>query len=292
MKTKNNQKTLAVTLIVFAIILSLLSAYFFKNGVASYIERLYYVTQIISSFFMIAGVVIALWQYYLSQANMRSDLELAQVQRAIDLSEYYKDNILEYYPAIRYVFDKSGIMNILGALDNGKMYDFDQQELGSIFSKADIDKLQNLQNSDAFYSAVVDANNIYGLNLRFSHNGPPTQNEDSSITFCIDKRSILLAFMSDLLNDVLNNLEFFALHFKHQTADESVVYQSLHKSYLEMIPVLYYYIAKNNNNSSDKLYTNVIWLYNKWSDEKAKQNANRSEKSKLVQREGTIVQNN
>jgi hypothetical protein len=77
-----------------------------------------------------------------------------------------------------------------------------------------------------------------------------------------------------VLNEILNNLEFFAMHFTHGTADDSVVYQSLHQSYIETIRLLYYDIAANNIPGESKLYTNTIELYNKWVEEAKRQKEN------------------
>mgnify|MGYP006922018582 FL=1 len=105
----------------------------------------------------------------------------------------------------------------------------------------------------------------------------------------IDTKSVSVAFMSNLINLVLNNMEFFALHFKHKTADESVIYQSLHQTYISYLPYLYYYIAKANSDPSEKLYTNVIWLYGEWTNTKHKKNIEHAEKCDSIISEGTII---
>ncbi len=99
-KTHNflkSRKFLTGLIIFFAILFELISALIFYSlngyGINSYIETLYYTTQIISSIFVISGVVIAVWQYYLTSKSTKTEIEIQQVQRAIDLSEYYKDNI-------------------------------------------------------------------------------------------------------------------------------------------------------------------------------------------------------
>ena len=57
---------------------------------------------------------------------------------------------------------------------------------------------------------------------------------------------------------LLNNLEFFAMHFMNDVANEEIVYRSLHKTYID--------ICLNNVKDGSKLYTNVIALYNKWKE--------------------------
>lgn len=42
------------------------------------------------------------------------------------------------------------------------------------------------------------------------------------------------AFMIDEVSGVLNNIEYFAMNFAHGVADDSVVYRSLHQSYIDI----------------------------------------------------------
>lgn len=296
MKFIKSRKLSTILLIVLSILLELLGALlYFHWGKkdCTFMEILYYFSQFISSIFVISGVIIAVWQYYLSSKNTKTNLEIMQVQRAIDLSEYYKDNILNYFPAIRYIFSQVGITDIFENISIDKMIDFDSHELEKLLTPAQIQNLQNIQYSNEFLKAVLEANDIYGLNLHFRSLEVEFEKEGRKGKIMrIDKTSLSATFMSNLLNAVLNNLEFFALHFRHNTADESVVYQSLHQSYLRMIPYLYYYIAKQNTDSSNKLYTNVVWLFREWKFKKEIQESERSIKSLSVQSHGTIIANN
>lgn len=70
--------------------------------------------------------------------------------------------------------------------------------------------------------------------------------------------------MSKIINDVLNDMEYFSMHFTHKVADESVVYQSLHQTYIECVQLLYYNIAVNNKTDGTQYYTNVVDLYKTW----------------------------
>jgi hypothetical protein len=258
-----------------------------------YLETLYYTTQIVSSIFVVSGVVVAVWQYYLSCRDVKTNLEIMQVQRAIDLSEYYKDNILKYLPAIYYVFDKCGATKILNTIRPEQMQHFDQRELKKLLNPGQIKSLKNITQTKEFLQAVLEANEIYNLNLKFQEKVEVKQDSKGrEATIYVKTVSVINAFMSDLITQVLNNMEYFALHFKHKTADESVVYQSLHSCYLESMQYLYYYIADRNDDPADKLYTNVTGLYLEWRKNKEKQDKDRSEKANTIQRQGTVVGDN
>lgn len=270
--------------IIINLIISILYHHF--NNTLNCMETLYYATQIISSIFVVGGVVVAVWQYCLCCQDTRTNLEIVQVQRAIDLSEYYKDNILRYLPAIYYIFDNSGATEILHSVH------FDKPELERLLSKKKINSLRNLLKKPEFLQAVVEANDIYNLNMKFRQRIDFNKDsQDNKPDMKIDVQSIVVAFLARLITQVLNNMEYFALHFRYNTADESVVYQSLHQSYVKSISYLYYYISLNNEDPSNKLYTNVTWLYHKWREEQQKQDDDRFHKNNTIQRHGTVVGN-
>jgi len=68
----------------------------------------------------------------------------------------------------------------------------------------------------------------------------------------------------DRMCDYLNDMEWFSMSCRYGIADEEILYQSLHQSFLSSVWQLYFYICNKNTTNEDKLYTNVIWLFNKW----------------------------
>lgn len=70
--------------------------------------------------------------------------------------------------------------------------------------------------------------------------------------------------MSQIVNKLLNNMEYFSMNFTHKVADESVVFQSLHQTYLEAVQLLYYDISRNNRADGMQFYTNIVELYKIW----------------------------
>lgn len=295
MKFLKSRKFKATSLIFFAIFLEIVSAciiYSDKgNNKTPYIEILYYTSQIVSSIFVVSGVVIAVWQYYLTSKSTKTDIEIQQVQRAIDLSEYYKDNILRYSPAIEYIFNETGILKIMNTLRLEQLNDFDKSELNHLFTPEQINNLKEIQDSTDFIQAIVEANAIYNLHMEIQIEKTDLVRETRTMHFIsVNKSSAIVAFLSNLIDNVLNNMEFFALHFSHKTADESVVYQSLHQSYFKLIRLMYYYIASCNEDTSDKFYTNTIKLFVDWRNEKDHQKENRSQTLKDIPRKGTIIE--
>ncbi len=99
------------------------------------------------------------------------------------------------------------------------------------------------------------------------------------------------AFMIDEVSGVLNNIEYFAMNFAHGVADDSVVYRSLHQSYIDIMQLLYFNISNLNNSSSDKYYLNAIELYNKWKIQKDKDTNEKKmmDMTREAKNKGTIV---
>lgn len=260
-----HRKLVTTCIIVISILLMISSSllfFKFQKEQNVYVELLYYITQIISSIFVISGVVIAIWQYYLSCMDSNRNIDVICVQKAIDLSEYYKDNILAYIAAMEYIFDNSGISEIFSKIDKSNIEHFDQKELFIYIKDEDRDKLKKIQNTVKFSEVIANANAIYNLGLN-----------DELIKLCRKhdctkfEQKQISTFLGKLITKILNNMEYFSMHFTHNVADETVVYKSLHQTYIKLVKMLYYHIAiKNPLSTTTKYFTNIIELYKIWND--------------------------
>lgn len=235
---------------------------------ASALGNMYYISQIIASLFVAIGVLVAGWQYVLTSRSEIAKNRNEKVQKAIDLSEYYKDHILDKYCMLFCVFSECNMIDIINEVKITKMNNFDIYELQDNFSTSQLDKLAEINESKEFAKVVVAASIRFNVPLNKNLFKATEVDEDGEKhqAVRVDAGAIVNDFMNGIVCEVLNNMEFFAMHFTHNVADETVVYQSLHKTYLEMVRVLYYNIAKNNKDAQ-KLYTNVIELFNKWKKE-------------------------
>lgn len=68
------------------------------------------------------------------------------------------------------------------------------------------------------------------------------------------------------MSDYLNDIEWFSMSCRYGIADEELLYQSLHQSFLSSVWQLYFYICIKNTTNENKYYTNVIWLFQKWQE--------------------------
>ena len=225
----------------------------------------------------------------MSRKTSEKEVVIEQVHKAVELSGYYKDNILAKYPPMRYVFDKCGAGDIIRSIDPDKMRCFDKEEGISLLSDKDRDRLKDITSDPLFFEGLIEANAVFKLGLEptFFREG---KKDGDGIKVSLD--SMVHEFMSDYVTDTLNNLEYFSMFFTHNIADESVVYQSLHSSYIEIVEYLYYQIAKLNDKPYDRLYTNVVELYKKWKSKCVADEMAHCEVKERFHNKGTVITNN
>ena len=234
----------------------------FTNEIA--LQNVNNLIQIIVGVSVVLGAVIAIWQYVLTARCERAKIKNDRIQKAIDLAEYYKDNILSELAALRFVFDNTGISKILLNIKPSQMQDFDNVELQECLDNNSISKIKDLMGSEEMAKTIVVADRIYGLNLKIEKYIRMKKEKEGETKLEIDADAIHRRFMSLIVNKMLNNMEYFAMNFSHGVADESVVYQSLHQTYIEAVQLLYYNIAINNKPDGMQFYTNAVSLYKKW----------------------------
>lgn len=287
---------ITIVLVLIPIVIFFLSIILLEGNIIdtdnSRIENTYYIAQILSSIFVISGVVVAVWQYFLTSRSQLTQINIEQIQKAIDLSEYYKDNILEKYGPIYHVYESSGILEIINSIDKNKIQEFDIAEAGELFNKNQLNELDKIQYSEKFIKAVIETYRVYNLFPEtdiFEKVEKVNEDGEKEQLIRVDVTKLILSFMHNNVNSILNNMEYFATNFSHNTADDSVVYQSLHQTYIEIVRILYYNIAKLNKPLQTKYYTNVIELYNKWNKKRDDQLKKMKEGSRNMVDKGKIV---
>ncbi len=234
---------LITILIVMAMIILPIAYHFIFN--ASLINTSAFL-QIVTNIFLVSGVVVAVWQYYISSSAARNNAKTVQIQKAIDLSLYYKNNIISLAQPIRYVYDATHLTDVVRELNKNEMVNFDMDELKTIATDANIDKTEQIKQQDIFAKAVMEANNIYSLGLNVENYITQKDTDSKNRTITISVNGVVEYFMRHIVLEEMNDLEYFAMNFTHKTADESVVFSSLHQTYIEMMQLLYFDISPIN----------------------------------------------
>lgn len=230
--------------------------------------------------------------------NLRNDK--AETEKAIELAKFYEEKILRNnIPYISCVFKDASIEDMISCIKYTQLIEFDESEIDSILGQEKIDEFTNkIENIDL--EILINGNNILNEvslnqflnNLKIiridniindeSKEQTAAEKNDENEEIDTDNDDIRKEIEEEndiykyyefknrtqfisTIEDTLNLLEYFCMNFNSGIADESVVYQSLHQSFLAVIKMLYYFIATQNKTGKDKYYTNIIKLYNKWS---------------------------
>lgn len=223
---------------------------------------------VFANVFIVVGAIIAFWQYLAYQDANMSEKRRVRALQAIELAGYYKDKILEDITHIITINKDIGIWEILAKnIRLEQMRDFDMEEMTKLLGD-NYDCINEKIKSKDFSKTLAKSSFIYGFSVESQTGRKVTHTENAEeISVSFDLLSLRREY-SLLVSRTLNALEYFAMHFTHNTADESVIYQSLHQSYLQITQCLYYEIAKNNKNTigEGKYYTNLVELFRIWRD--------------------------
>lgn len=253
------------------------------------LEQISTLWQIVSAYFVIVGAAIAIWQYTMTATAERNKIEKDNIGKAIELSEYYKDNILSIGTMINYIYREVGICNIIDRCDINNMCNFDHSEIPSVISKDSRLEIEEINRSEKLLKTIMKADLVYGMELNVEKYVEMEKNGSNTTIGNIRPDAILRHFFANCVSEVLNNMEYFALHFTHGVADDTVVYQSLHQTYIQFVQLLYYEIANKNKDGCHDYYTNVIGLYNKWHERSVSQELSVTASKRNSKHRGTVA---
>lgn len=214
----------------------------------------------------IVSVICAFRAYHHQKDRAKKDA-------ACDLAKYYSEHIIHRYGFVNYVFTTSGLSN---KIKNWFPYDtirnLDRNELEATLDKNEV----NFQSVETELM-MIDPFTIYQSKIQYARTVEERHSlsdeyivhikaDDGSERTGIAHERILQLEFNHEVTMLLNDLEWFAMSCRYGLADEKMLYQSLHQTFLSHIWLLYFYICRQNTCNEDKLYTNLIWLFNHWKD--------------------------
>ena len=193
--------------------------------------------------------------------------ERSKKEAACELAKYYAKNIIDKYADISVVFETAGITEMIRkAFPLRKLEEFDKEELLRFLEKAGI-SIQDLESK----LNNIDPMAIFRARVSRACSEEERDRAFNSYTKLDEQGKLQIVngqfLQSDFDNEVyglLNELEWFAMNCKYGLADEELLYQSLHQTFLSTVWMLYFSISKRNVGNEDKLYTNLSWLFLKW----------------------------
>ena len=209
-------------------------------------------------------------------------LDISAITRAVDLAEYYRKEIIPALNFINVSFVVLDIDALIKDLPFDKMREFNAKELNEeIFT-------DGLGEAHKRMVSTADSK-IVSLCKYYCYRDLASLKEESIVSKAVeghdDKIARLLkkSQLTDAITEVLNKMEYFAMNLYSGIADESVVYQSLHQTFLSHVHALYYWISYRNVSNSCKFYTNIIWLHEQWSKQRASNDAQEKENDKTIE---------
>lgn len=216
---------------------------------------------------------------------------------ACSLAKYYANNIIPRINYIVGVFASSGFdEKVHKAFPLEVIKEFNYNEAVTI-AKEEKEVLQlatELLNMDprAIYSEKIRTAKTVDERHTLAKEYTVWKKDESGTksTVSIIHTDILQDELMTTVQDLLNDLEWFSMNFHYNLADEQLLYQSLHQSFISNVWLLYLYIALCNKPGSGKFYTNTIWLFLLWRDrlrelqsQNLKEQAERTERIKELE---------
>lgn len=219
---------------------------------------------IFTFFFLLATIisVICAFKAYDHQKNR------ARKEAACDLAKYYAENII---PRNSFV---SAVMQLSKLEDKAKDI-FPYDEL-SKFNRGEM--MEFLEKKSVSYEEIKaaflypDPESILKIMLLRTESVQERQTllmeyiipdlEEGKGE--INNRNLLQYSFVTKAHSFLNDLEWFSMSCRYGVADEEILYQSLHQTFLSSVWLLYFYICDQNLTNEGKLFTNIIWLFDQW----------------------------
>ncbi len=205
----------------------------------------------------------------------KKNLQIKKQEKASNIAKEFSNNIVEDLSIVNEVIQKSFLSQYIpnDKIDERLKY-FNVIEIRELYNNDDI--VTVYKNLIKVKSKVLD--NIYHLIL-YKMNNDMNENEFIEYMKDVEPENKDWKKISDFIikinkpyhflvfeRKVLNQLEYLCMDISSKAADSIFIYQSLHQMFLKSIRNLYFEISILNTNSVDKLYTNIIYVYNEWKE--------------------------
>lgn len=235
-----NKKKIAICCIVLCVYLCACIIPFIILGFGhGALERAYYVSQILSGFFVIAGVAIALIQYLSNNEELETERKRQSVVKAAELADEYCNEIIPYSDKLAFLYSEGKLNILLNKIKKEDLVMFNCEEMKDKFG------------DDIFSTWITDMAERYA------------QIHDLNIHNSEDYKAALDG-VSDLLVRFSNRLESMCIKLNTGIADEGTVYQSLHANFIINVQMLYFALSYSNTSESERVYSNVRDIYRTW----------------------------
>lgn len=209
----------------------------------------------------LVSVICAFLAYFHQKNRSKKDT-------ACELVSHYADVILGENKFVSNVYKGAQLDSYINStIKMDELKHFDCQELRSILENRGVDY-------NAFRCKLSEIDPFIILNCRILREGSVNERESTYAGYVkedpesgersIRNEAFLRMDLNQEIDDLLNQLEWFAMNCRYGLADEKLLYQPLHHTFLSMVWMLYPTISLRNKTGKSKLYTNIVWLFLKW----------------------------
>lgn len=218
----------------------------------------------------------------------------ASIEKACELARIYAQEIIPKFCFIMQVLTHSGIYEkIKKAFPVQEIEMFNVKEMEMLCKKngvsySEIDRMFLSINPQAIYESKLETI-INGKAIKELEDYYLLPSEDASKVKY--NNYALNADFVQTLGELQNLLEWFSMNFTRKLADEKIVYQSLHQTFLANVHFLYFTISKNNKTNSDKYFTNIILLFNAWENRLKKEKKKEDQAEMKIYKKTSKVKN-
>ena len=210
----------------------------------------------------VSSVLCAFFAYAHQKARNKKDA-------ACSLAKHYAESVINKYADLINIYNMIGISaDVKRLVDIAEINNFDTAEMNELTKGKENARDNLFEKIDYIDPAIIlevrmrRCRSATERNAMFDLYKPTEEDKEKTIA---NWDSLQVEFREEIF-ELLNELEWFAMNCRYRLADEELLYQSLHKTFLSTVWLLYFHISRHNEKNEDKLYTNVIWLFVKWRD--------------------------
>ncbi|MBP3704785.1 MAG: hypothetical protein J6I98_04540 [Clostridia bacterium] len=194
----------------------------------------------------------------------------ARKESACKLAQYYAENVIKKYSYVSSVFKICKTLEYINkTVELDQIRNFDNEEFEMILKDKEINPKEFMKKANEFDPFVILNCRIAQIDLisdRSKIYSEFIEKDEKDDTLILKNASFLINDFAQDITNLLNSLEWFSMNCNYRIADEELLYQSLHQTFLSTVWMLYAFIASNNTSNENKMYTNIIELFNLWRD--------------------------
>lgn len=191
-------------------------------------NRQFYLDLIVAIITFISAVII-----YIDYKNRKNK---EKAEKSINIAEEFAQSIIPKLNLLYDFFEKTGLIKIVNKYKFFILSDFDIEELHELYDQKEIEE----------YTITLNKSRT----IKIKNNDNAEEELD----------------MGYFITILLNELEHMCMYIATNVADEKYIYNSLHQQFLKTISLLYISISLINIDAKDKYYTNIIHVYNLWTN--------------------------